>query len=269
MAEYALHNGEPSKAAAYLQKARELTHEFDRAALKQSPNQSAYPYATPGQFFKYGWGAPKEGTQGPASSLIAGIWRCYVGLGLDPLAGRQMEVAEQVQVTVPQNMQLAKRRPSVLYGTSEDMLAEAWRAVNASDWDHAMDQAQATIQEWSSAALYLQEMKMHEIGHTVEYSGDPKEKKTIFKYWALNDVAAAYFIIGKVEDQRGHYVKAARAFQHVVNHYWLAQIWDPQGWFWSPVDAITNDYVLRDKTHYGSVIPDVYAAGSKFGKQPL
>ncbi len=102
----------------------------------------------------------------------------------------------------------------------------------------------------------------------MEYSGDPNERKTIFKYWALNDVAAAYYVLGQAQDHKGDYAKASRAFQQIVNHYSLAQIWDPQGWFWSPVDAMTNDYVLRDRAHYGWVVPQVFAEGSTFGKQP-
>jgi len=103
----------------------------------------------------------------------------------------------------------------------------------------------------------------------VEFSGDPKEKMQIFKYWALNDVAASYYILGQAEDRMSHYTRAARAFEQIVNQYSLAQIWDPKGWFWSPVEAITNDYVLRDTPHYGWVIPQVFAESSRVGKQPF
>ncbi len=269
LADYANHSGDKEKAAAYMQKAEDLTREFDRAVLKHYPDNGAYPYATPGKFFHYGWGAPKESDNGPASSLVAGIWRCFAGLGLDPLSGRDVGTIAHVQVNAPQDIHLAERKPAVLYGTSEDMTTEAWRALNARNWDHAVDQAEATIQEWSTAALYLQKMKARDIGRLVEYSGDPNEKKAIFKYWALNDVAAAYFILGQAQDHSGNYAKASRAFQQVVNHYSLAQIWDPKGWFWSPVEAITNDYVLRDRPHYGWVVPQVFAEGSKLGKQPF
>jgi len=268
LAEYANHMGDKDQAAADMQKAEALTRQFDEASLKNYPERSAYPYATPGTFFRYGWGAPKEGDQGPASSLIAGIWRCYAGLGWDPLAGREIGTLVHARVSAPTDVHLAERKPAVLYGTSEDMTTEAWKALKAGQWDHAVDQAQATIQEWSTAALYLQNKKMQEEGRLVEYSGDPKERKTIFKYWALNDVAAAYYILGQAQDHKGDYAKASRAFQQIVNHYSLAQIWDPQGWFWSPVEAITTDYVLRDRAHYGWVIPQVFAEGSKFGKQP-
>jgi hypothetical protein len=174
-----------------------------------------------------------------------------------------------VKVSTPQDIHLAQRKPAVLYGTSEDMTTEAWKALNDSDWDRAARQAEATIQEWSTAGLYLQKMKMREVGNLVEYSGTSDDKRKIFKYWALNDVAAAYFILGQALDHKEDYAKASRAFQQVVNHYSLAQIWDPQGWFWSPVEAITNDYVLRDRKHYGWIIPQVFAEGSKTGKTPF
>jgi len=156
-----------------------------------------------------------------------------------------------------------------LYGTSEDMTREAWKALDAGNWDHAIDQAKATIQEWSAAALYLQQKKTQDVGRLVDYTGDPGERRMIFKYWALNDVASAYFILGQACDRKGDYAQASRAFQQIVNHYSLAQVWDPKGWFWSPVEAITNDYVLRDRMHYRWVLPQVFAQNSEFGKKPF
>lgn len=268
LADYAQNTGEHEKAKAYLDKAERLTQEFDAAALKRFSGQKAFAYATPGKFFRYGWGAPKESEQGPASSLIAGVWRCYVGLNLDPVAGRPLGTLQTADVKVPQNLKLAERRPVVLYGTSEDMTTEAWRALKEEDWDRAIRQSRATIEEWTVAARYLQKMKQSEVGGLVEYSGRSEEKSKAFKYWALNDVGAAYYILGQALDHQKDYVNAARAFQQIVNQYSLAQIWDPKGWFWSPVQAITDDYVLRDRTHYGWVLPAVFAEGSRTGKTP-
>jgi tetratricopeptide (TPR) repeat protein len=265
LADYAAKSGRTAQANAYLDKAEKLTHEFDAAALQNAPAGSAYPYATPGKFYRYGWGAPKESQNGPATSLIAGVWRCFAGLGIDPLAGRSQTSVAHIVVSLPQNIQLADHGASILYGNSEDMTAEAWKALNASQWDQAIAQAEATIQEWAPQALYLQKKKGQEVGHLVEYS-TASDSKVIFKYWALNDVAAAYYILGRAQDQKGNYGLALKAFQQVVTHYPLAQIWDPQGRFWSPVEAITNDYVMRDKTHYGQVRPPVFAEGSMSGK---
>jgi len=262
LADYARQSGRLDTAQTYMQKAEALTHEFDRAALTNVQNQSAYPYATPGKFFRFGWGAPKESAHGPAASLIAGVWRCYAGLGIDPLAGRPLASIAHVRTPCPQTIHVVERGPSILYGNSADMVTEAWKAMLAEDWDHAIVQAQATVDEWAPQALYLQEKKRQEVGHLVDYGG-PSDSKTIFKYWALNDVAAAYYILGRAQDHQGNYSLALQAFQQVVTHYPLAQIWDPQGWFWSPVEAITNEYVLRDRMHYGEVHPPIFAQGSR------
>ena len=44
------------------------------------------------------------------------------------------------------------------------MVTEAWRALGSNNWNHAIDQAEATIQEWASVATYLQQKKMQEVG---------------------------------------------------------------------------------------------------------
>lgn len=268
LADYSQNTADQDKAQAYLEKAQALTAEYDAASLKRFGRGQAFPYATPGKFFRYGWGAPQEAEEGPASSLIAGVWRCYVGLDLDPLAGRSLGTIENIEVSTPKALHLAERKPVVLYGTSEDMTTEAWRALKNEEWDHAIRQAKATIAEWSTAARYLQKMKQTEVGGLVEYSGRAEEKTKAFKYWALNDVGAAYFILGQALDHQKDYANASRAFQQIVNQYSLAQIWDPKGWFWSPVQAITDDYVLRDRAHYGWVLPQTFAEGSRTGKTP-
>src|SRR5262249_1879844 len=133
--------------------------------------------------------------------------------------------------------------PSILYGTSEDMVVQAWKHLEEGDMDHAIQQAQATVEEWSPWAVQLQQRKSLAIGHLIEYSGLEDQQKQIFGYWALNDVAAAYFIIGKAFDTKRNYAQAAGAFQKIALNYSLAQIWDPRGWFWSPLDAIRVEYV--------------------------
>jgi hypothetical protein len=187
---------------------------------------------------------------------------------MDPLAGKDVGGLQSVEVHVPTVDHLAKRQPAVLYGTSEEMVVQAWKDMNENEMDQAIEQAKATIQEWGPWALKLQQQKMRDVGHVMGYDGSPQAQHAIFNYWALNDVGAAYFILGKAFDEKKDYTNAARAFQQVVNHYSLAQVWDPKGWFWSPMEAVTNDYVFRDPAHYGGVMPEVLAQGSLSGKLP-
>jgi len=268
LSEYSEHEGRAEQARLYSEKARRMMRELDRAALKNYPAGAAYPYATAGKFFRDGWRTPAESSDGPASSLITAVWRCFAGLGTDPLSGRDIGGLAHVRVITPHIDALAKRKPAILYGTSEDMVVQAWKALNENDMDQAIEQARATIQEWTPWALQLQQKKMNEVGHLLDYNGSPEEQRAIFNYWALNDVGAAYYILGKALDEKKDYLNAARAFQEIVNHYSLAQVWDPKGWFWAPATAIADEYVFRDQTHYGGIMPQVLAEGSVSGKLP-
>jgi tetratricopeptide (TPR) repeat protein len=268
MADYLNHIGETAAAKEDLRRAKEMTQSFDLAALHNYREGSAFPYATPGKFFRDGWQTQAESKDGPASSLIAAAWRCFAGLGYDPVSGRDIGTIQAVKVELPGKMSVAHRRPAVLFGTSEEMVVNAWRALERKNLEEAIDQAQATIQEWSPWALKLQEKKRRELGNLINYTGLPEEQRRIFSYWALNDVGSAYFILGKAYDEKGDYTNAALAFRQVVNHYSLAQVWDPRGWFWAPMDAISNDYVSRDPDHYRAIMPQELADGSFVGKNP-
>jgi hypothetical protein len=268
MADYSRQAGAAPLEKQYAARAQALTKAYDHAALKNYSGQAAYPYATAGKFYRDGWQTQAQSKEGPAASLVAATWRCFAGLGSDPMAGHDLTTVARVNVRTPKVAQMDRPRPAILYGTSEDMVVNAWRALQKDKVDDAIEQAKATVQEWSPWAQRLQDRKMRELGQLVNYTGEASEKTLVFKYWALNDVGAAYFILGKAYDQKGDYTNAARAFQQIVNHYSLAQVWDPAGWFWAPAEAVTNDFVLRDPEHYGQVVPKVFAEGSSTGKKP-
>lgn len=269
LADYSAQIGNKQQAARCLAKAQRLQEQFDLAALPKYSNKAAYAYGTPGKFFRDGWRTPAESVNGPASSLISAVWRAFAGLGVDPLAGKKLTSVQQVKIFVPKAVQLAERQPAILYGTSEDMVVQAWRMLDQKKPEQAIAQAQATIQEWAPWAQQLQRKKMADVGHTIDYSGDPQEKRQIFSYWALNDVGAAYFILGRAYDAQQEYVLAAQAFQQVLTRYSLAQVWDPNGWFWTPAEAVASEYVARNEDRYGAILPQELAAtGSTTGKRP-
>jgi hypothetical protein len=88
----------------------------------------------------------------------------------------------------------------------------------------------------------------------------------IHDYWALNDVAAAYFIQGKIADDRRDYPQAVKLFSTILKQFPLAQMWDKRGWFWDPVNTLQMDFAASDPTHYGSLmnlIPDPVSVKSK------
>jgi len=251
--QWALDNRRPADGKRLLKKAEQMTRSFDEGALLHVPGKAAYPYGTPGRFFRDGWRTPASSKQGLSTSLISGVWRLFAGLGHDPMSGQSVRVVRDVRVKIPEQIQLAERQPSVYYGASDEMTTQAWRHLNDGRWNEAIVQAQATIDEWSGWADKLQNKKQQDVGMLMTYNGTPQDRKAIFNYWALNDVAACYFILGKAWDAKQEYTKAAQALKQIVDKYSLAQIWDPQGWFWSPVDAVRDDFVQRDPQHYGGI----------------
>ena len=269
MADDCARRGKTADAAAYLKKASRMTDAFDQAALSHVAGRAAYAYATEGRFFRDGWETQARSAQGPASSLIASVWRSFAGLGWDPLTGRSVAIIAPVHVTFSKTVVSTHPHPSILYGTSEQMVLNAWKELENHQTDDAIEQAKATISEWSSWAQRLQDKKSHEVGHLISYQNGATDAKKIFGYWALNDVGAAYFILGKAYDSKGDYLNATRAFQQVVNRYSLAQVWDPQGWFWSPSEAVQSDFVQRDPSHYGAVNPQAMATENAANRSSL
>jgi hypothetical protein len=268
MAAFAHQNGEEEKAVSYMKKAQHMTEEFDLASLSNQSFGTAFIYATYGKFFHDGWYTPQDAADGPPSSLVAAVWRCFAGLGMDPLAGEQIASVPVVDVQAPKIAEAPHTRPALLYGASDDMVIEAWQRLVRGDYQPAIEQAQATIEEWAPWAIKLEDQKQRQVGHTISYDGLSEQRQEIFKYWALNDVAAAYFIIGKASDHENDYAQAADAFQQIVRNYPLAQIWDPRGWFWAPVDSVQEEYVARYPRRYGRIIPPVLAANSNPDRQP-
>ena len=251
-AQFLKDQGRTEGAEAMLDKARRLQTAFDAAGLSYIHGRAAFPYATPGRFFRDGWRTPAPSTQGPAASLIAGVWRLFAGMGADPLSGQTVDAVKSVSFAPPAKVQIAAHPARIYYGTSEDMTTRAWAHLNAGRYDDAIQQATAAIQEWAATAQLLQARKTR-AGGLLAYTGEFKERQAIFSYWALNDVAACYYILGKALDQKRDYARAGQALQQIEDHYSLAQIWDPQGWFWSPVDAVRDEFIQRDPAHYAGI----------------
>ncbi|MBI3318991.1 MAG: tetratricopeptide repeat protein [Candidatus Omnitrophica bacterium] len=75
----------------------------------------------------------------------------------------------------------------------------------------------------------------------------PKDKA--FTYWALNDVATCYFILGQSLLAQNKVKEAQAAFNTVIEQFSFAQAWDPKGWFWKVADA-ANDKLATIGTSY-------------------
>ena len=105
--------------------------------------------------------------------------------------------------------------------TSETLTTKAWKALDANDHKGVELYTKKCIE------LYEGDAKQQQASLT-EFA--PKEKAS--NYWALNDVATCYFILGESLMAQKRYAEAKAAFDRVVNDFGFAQCWDPKGWFW-------------------------------------
>jgi hypothetical protein len=218
---------------AFQKKMGEMTRSFDRGSLSPGRIPPRCPYSTPGDDL--------------SPALISSVWRAYVAMKYNPLrdnAAQRSPNRSLPLISLWQTLGIeGDRREMIRYGTSEEMMSQVWAAVQERREDSALREASALIQEWSPLAHEQQRLKKERIGGLVAYNGNPKHKNEIFSYAALNDVSAACWIIGKILHEQGKEYEAKAAFTQIFEHYSLGQVWDPQGWFWSPAQAAFKEYI--------------------------
>lgn len=112
--------------------------------------------------------------------------------------------------------------------TSMTLTIKAWKALADNDLNSVIAYADKCLELYADKAKEMQTSLK-------EYPWESKDK--IFSYWALNDVGTCLFIKGEACRKAGKTQEAKEAFQKLVNEYSFAQCWDPQGWFWKPVEA--------------------------------
>jgi tetratricopeptide (TPR) repeat protein len=238
------------RSKKWLNEAADYTRYFEQAAMRLSWG-IAYPCATNGRFYLHGWPAPRPAKDRLSDAVAPLAWRMFVGMGFEPLSDTQM---------IPSAVQKVRKGPrrkwrdpgtDILYGASEEMVVRAWDLYEKGDLDYALRQARTTIALWQDDAKVLQKVKQETVGDYLSFDGTIESLQKIHDYWALNDVCAAWFVVGRIAHQRGDYAAASEAFSTILKEYSLAQMWDKRGWFWNPVDTLQVDYIGADKERYG------------------
>ncbi len=112
--------------------------------------------------------------------------------------------------------------------TSSFMTTQAWKALKDNDLESVLIYTDKVIALYGDKAEEMQ-------GSLTEYAWESKDK--IFSYWALNDVGTSLFIRGEAYKKAGDADKAREAFKALVDDFYYAQCWDPNGWFWKPAEA--------------------------------
>ena len=112
--------------------------------------------------------------------------------------------------------------------TSSHLTQKAWAALAANDLDATVAYVSKNLELYAAKAKEMQDA-------LTEYSWESKDK--IFSYWALNDVGTSLFILGQAYQNAGKNQEAQETYKKLIDEYFYAQCWDPQGWFWKPAEA--------------------------------
>jgi len=112
--------------------------------------------------------------------------------------------------------------------SSSHLTTQAWKALNSDDFDSVAVYVDKVIELYDSKAVEMQ-------ASLTEYPWESKDK--IFSFWALNDVGTSLFISAEANKKQGKSTEAKSAYKKLVDEYFYAQCWDPNGWFWKPAEA--------------------------------
>ncbi len=116
--------------------------------------------------------------------------------------------------------------------SSETLTTKAWQALDQGDY--------ALAETYTNKCITLYEKQATAQSQSLTDFA-PKEKA--FTYWALNDVATCYFILGQVKLAQGQVKEAQLAFNTVIEAFPYAQAWDPKGWFWKVAQGASDKLV--------------------------
>ncbi len=112
--------------------------------------------------------------------------------------------------------------------SSSQLVQKAWSALAAKDIN--------AVTAYVGKAMELYAPKAKEMQASLkEYPWESKEKT--MSYWALNDVGTSLFILGEAYRTSGKKEEAADTYKKLIDDYFYAQCWDPNGWFWKPAEA--------------------------------
>lgn len=121
--------------------------------------------------------------------------------------------------------------------SSMTLMVLAWKALDEGNIEAVLAYTDKCIE------LYAEEAAKMQTGLTGVPHGEDDE---IHAFWALNDVATAYFIRGEAYFKSDMLDEAKEAYQKVLDDYSYAQCWDPRGWFWKVAAGAEEKIAMID-----------------------
>jgi len=127
--------------------------------------------------------------------------------------------------------------------TSQELLKQAWEALEASkggmgakNLEKCLACTKVAIERWASKASEQQAQRLQ--SGECKRTPTVKEKDDYFaSYWALSDIATAWFVRGLAFSQQENWAQAREAFSIVIEKYPCAFTWDSRGWFWRTAEG--------------------------------
>jgi len=230
------HNGPYSDKSkkVYRGRADKIVTSIDQLADYRNGKVS-YPYAT-GSFqltFSDGWHTPNKRSDGSLPGSVAGTcWRLFATawnpLRIDQVAPVPKYSVQKIQYIAANKKEKKISRFLPSSQTSEGLTTAAWLNLKKGNKVKAKEYALKCIHLYSQKAKEQQAKKAAEGGLIITNRINNQIKQRIFQYYALNDVAASWYILSKVDSSLNK-----QASKMIHQHYALAQVWDPKGKFWT------------------------------------
>jgi cellulose synthase (UDP-forming) len=132
------------------------------------------------------------------------------------------------------------RRHFISRDSSEHFITEAWDRLLSYDYIGARKTAQRCISIYYDEAVRQQKV-YSSLPHT------PRTKEEIMRFWALNDVATAYYIVGRSWYEINMKPEAKEAFDIILEKFPNSHVMDTAGKYWKLTDAVKK------------IFPDLYA----------
>ncbi len=231
-----LEKGDIEEVLAYTNKCIEL---YGQQAKKMQESLSGYPQGTNEQIFSY-WALNDVATslfiQGEAyrkANMMEEAKEVYKKIVNEYSYGQTWDVKGwfwKPAEAAKEKLAMIESGSNLDFGdySSSFLTVKAWEALGKSDSESVKTYVNKVIE------LYGEQAKQMQTSLT-EYPWESKEK--IFSYWALNDVGTAFYILAESYKKAGKTKEAQEAYKKLVDEYFYAQCWDPNGWFWKPAEA--------------------------------
>lgn len=121
--------------------------------------------------------------------------------------------------------------------TSAVLMQKTWGAFDAKDYYRTIIYASKIVELYGGVASQMQ-------ASLSEYPSGSNED--VFKYWALNDVGTALFVLGEAYRKSGKKEEAIKVFERIVKEFGYAQCWDGRGWFWKVAMVAQDKLAMAD-----------------------